>query len=98
MATQTSMLHIRIDEKLKEDATAKLENIGLSVSEAVRIFLTRVSKEGGLPVGLTTDPETYDSWFRAKVREAMEDTRPTVPHSQVMDDVQSIIDRKRARA
>lgn len=98
MATQTSMLHIRIDDKLKEDATAKLENIGLSVSEAVRIFLTRVSKEGGLPVGLTTDAESYDSWFRAKVREAMEDTRPTISHSEVMDDVQAIIDRKRTRA
>ena len=97
MATQTSMLHIRIDEKLKEDAAQKLENIGLSVSEAVRIFLTRVSKEGGLPAGLTTDPEAYDRWFRAKVREAMDHTRPTIPHHQVMDDVQAIIDRKRNR-
>ncbi len=98
MATQTSMLHIRIDEKLKKDAAQKLENIGLSVSEAVRIFLTRVSKEGGLPAGLTTDPEAYDRWFRAKVCEAMDDTRPTIPHHQVMDDVQAIIDRKHTRA
>lgn len=98
MAGQTTMLHIRIDESLKDDAAQKLNNIGISLSEAVRIFLTRVSKEGGLPVGLTTDPEAHDKWFRAKVREAMEDTRPTTAHHEVMDEVQAIIDRKRNRA
>ena len=31
MAAQTSMLHIRVDEKLKADAAAKLANFGLTV-------------------------------------------------------------------
>ena len=31
----------------------------------------------------------------AKVQEALADTRPTVPHQQVMDEVQAQIDRKR---
>ncbi len=95
MAAQTSMLHIRVDEKLKADATEKLANVGLSVSDAVRIFLTRVTKEGGLPAGLATDPEAHDKWFRAKVHEALADNRPGVSHQQVMDDVQALIDRKR---
>ncbi|WP_113401186.1 type II toxin-antitoxin system RelB/DinJ family antitoxin [Rhizobium sp. SYY.PMSO] len=95
MAAHTSMLHIRVDDKLKADATETLANFGLSVSDAVRIFLTRVAKEGGLPAGLTTDPEAYDEWFRAKVREALADTRPSVPHRQVMDEAQALIDRKR---
>lgn len=99
MAAQTSMLHIRVDDKLKADATETLANFGLSVSEAVRIFLTRVAKEGGLPAGLTTDPEAHDEWFRAKVREALADTRPGVPHQKVMDEVQALIDgKRRARA
>lgn len=95
MAAQTSMLHIRIDDKLKADATETLANLGLSVSDAVRIFLTRVSKEGGLPAGLTIDPEVHDEWFRTKVREALVDTQPGVPHQEVMDEVQAMIDRKR---
>lgn len=95
MAAQTSMLHIRVDEKLKIDATETLANIGLSISDAVRIFLTRVTKEGGLPAGLTTDPEAHDEWFRAKVREALADPRPGVSHRKVMDEVQALIDRKR---
>ena len=96
MAAQSSMLHIRIDDKLKAEATETLANFGLSVSDAVRIFLTRVSKEGGLPIGLTIEPEAYDEWFRAKVHEALDDTRPGVPHRQVMDEVQAMIDRKRS--
>ncbi|MEP9356340.1 type II toxin-antitoxin system RelB/DinJ family antitoxin [Xanthobacter sp. KR7-65] len=95
MAAQTSMLHIRIDDKLKADATEKLASVGLTVSDAVRILLTRVVKEGALPAGLTADPEAHDAWFRAKVREALADSRPAVPHQQVMDEAQALIDRKR---
>ena len=41
------------------------------------------------------DPEAYDTWFRAKVQESLDDTRPTVPHQKVMDAAQALIDRKR---
>jgi DNA-damage-inducible protein J len=95
MAAQTSMLHIRVDDKLKAEAAEKLATFGLTVSDAVRILLTRIAKEGGLPAGLTTDPEAHDAWFRAKVREALADTRATVSHRQVMDDAQALIDKKR---
>ncbi|WP_413737545.1 type II toxin-antitoxin system RelB/DinJ family antitoxin [Sodalis sp. RH21] len=99
MAAHTSVLHVRADDKLKAVATEKLANVGLSVSDDVRIFLTRVIKEGGLPAGLTTGPEAHDKWFRAKVHEALADSRPGVPHQQVMDEAQAPIDRKRrARA
>lgn len=91
----TSMLHVRVDENLKNEAAEKLASVGLTVSDAVRILLTRVTKEGGLPVGLTADPAAYDAWFRVKVQEALADTKPAVPHDQVMDDVQAMIDRKR---
>ena len=95
MAGQTSMLHVRVDNKLKAAAAEKLANLGLTVSDAVRILLTRVVKEGALPAGLTADPEAYDGWFRAKVHEALADKRPAVPHQQVMHDAQMLIDRKR---
>ena len=95
MAARTSMLHVRVDDRLKARAAEKLSRIGLTVSDAVRILLTRVAREGGLPAGLATDPDAYDAWFRAKVREALEDERPPVPHRQVMDEAQARIDRKR---
>ena len=34
----TTMLHVRVDDDTKERATAALEAMGLSVSEAVRVF------------------------------------------------------------
>lgn len=94
--TQTSMLHVRIDNALKADATEKLASVGLTVSDAVRILLTRVAREGGLPAGLTTDPDAHDAWFRTKVREAMADSRPAVPHQQIIDEAQALIDAKAA--
>ena len=51
MPAQTSMLHIRVDEQLKMQATKALSGVGLTLSDAVRILLTRVAAEGGLPAG-----------------------------------------------
>ncbi|WP_102795406.1 type II toxin-antitoxin system RelB/DinJ family antitoxin [Bowmanella denitrificans] len=92
---QTSMLHVRIDSQLKADATEKLANVGLTLSDAVRILLTRVSKEGGLPAGLTVDPDAHDAWFRAKVQEALSSNQADVPHNQVVNDLQALVNRKR---
>ncbi|MFD1556108.1 type II toxin-antitoxin system RelB/DinJ family antitoxin [Paraburkholderia silviterrae] len=83
MAAQTSMLHIRIDDQLKAAASEKLATVGLTVSDAVRILLTRVVREGGLPVGLTMDEDAYDDWFKAKVQEALDDPRPRVSNEDV---------------
>ena len=42
----------------------------------------------------TEEAEAYDVWFRAKVREAVDDPRPGIPHEQVMAEMQAIIDGK----
>lgn len=44
-----SVLQTRIDAKIKEDATAILADIGLTPSDAVRLLMTKVVKEGALP-------------------------------------------------
>lgn len=95
MPAQTSMLHVRVDDAVKTKAAQALKTVGLTLSDAVRILLTRVAAEGGLPAGLTADPDAYDSWFRDKVREALDDHSPSVPHDRVMQDAQSLIDGKR---
>lgn len=95
MPAQTSMLHVRVDDQLKAQAADALSGVGLTLSDAVRILLTRVAAEGGLPAGLTADPAAYDTWFRAKVQEALADPRPTTPHAQVMQEARTLIDGKR---
>ncbi|WP_429131261.1 type II toxin-antitoxin system RelB/DinJ family antitoxin [Ensifer sp. 4252] len=57
-------------------ATAVLQSMGLTVSDAVRILLTRTAKEGSLPLELVGSTEAHDAWFRAKVLQALENTRP----------------------
>jgi DNA-damage-inducible protein J len=95
MAAQTSMLHVRVDDHLKAQATDALAGVGLTLSDAVRILLTRVAAEGGLPAGLTTDPDAHDAWFRAKVHEALAAPRPVTSHDQVMQKARALISGKR---
>lgn len=83
--TANAIVQARVDAQIKEQASAVLENMGLTLSDAVRILLTRVAKEGALPVGLTTDPAAPDAWFRAKVQEALDDPRAALPHDVVED-------------
>ena len=48
MAT-TTMVHVRVDEAVKAQAAATLADMGLSVSDAVRMLLVRVAAERALP-------------------------------------------------
>ena len=96
MPANTTMLHIRIDEDVKTRAAAALEGVGLTLSDAVRILLTRVANEGGLPPGLTVTEETYDDWFRRKVQEALDDPGPLLSHEDAMHEMNELI-RNRVR-
>lgn len=48
----TEMVHIRIDKRVKAQAAKALSAMGLSVSDAVRVLLTRVAAEKALPFDL----------------------------------------------
>lgn len=78
-----SLVQARIDSNVKERAAIVLEGMGLTISDAVRILLTRTANEGSLPFELTHDAAAYDAWFRAKVMEALGDPRPAIPNDDV---------------
>ena len=65
-----ALVQTRIDPDVKERAAAVLEKVGITVSDAVRILLTRTANEGALPFVLSSNA-AHDAWFRAKVREAL---------------------------
>ncbi len=45
----TEMVHVRVEKRIKAKAAKTLAAMGLSVSDAVRVLLTRVAKEKSLP-------------------------------------------------
>lgn len=80
--TANALIQTRIDADIRDRAAAVLGDMGLTVSDAVRILLTRTANEGILPLELVSTSEAHDAWFRAKVREAIADTRPDIPDDQ----------------
>ena len=42
-------INVSVDKKLKQEVTAVYERLGLTVQDAIRIFLRRSVKVGGLP-------------------------------------------------
>jgi len=57
------MVHVRLDERVKARAEKALAAMGLSVSDAVRVLLTRVAVEKALPFEVRVP--------NARTREAM---------------------------
>ena len=64
---QSTMLHIRVDDEVKTQATEALAAMGLSMSDAVRIFLKRVVNDQAFPLELKVP--------NAETRAAMEEAR-----------------------
>lgn len=78
-----ALVQTRIDPAIKDRAAAVLEDLGITVSDAVRILLTRTANEGAPPFDLTNNTAAHDAWFRARVQEALNDPRPATPHKKV---------------
>jgi len=48
-------IQIRIDSKTKEAARKTLDGVGLDMSSAVKLFLTNVINQKGIPLDLRTE-------------------------------------------
>jgi DNA-damage-inducible protein J len=48
----TAFVRARVDERVKDEAEAVLNYFGLTVSDAIRITLTRVARDKALPFEL----------------------------------------------
>ena len=59
-------IQIRLEDSLKDKAQEVVENMGMDLSSAIRIFLAQVVKENGLPFRPANDP-----FHTAKNREAL---------------------------
>jgi DNA-damage-inducible protein J len=80
----TEMVHVRIDKRVKAQASKALASMGLSVSDAVRVLLTRVAVEKALPF----EVRTPNAATVAAMREARKGGLPSFPDvSDLMADL-----------
>lgn len=76
MSAQTTMIHVRVDESTKDEATETLAAMGLSVSDAVRLFLRRVVIEQAFPLELKVpNAETLAAMAESRAMMAARSTR-----------------------
>ena len=79
-----SLVQTRINAEIKEEAATVLRAIGLTVSDAVRLMLTRVAHDKALPF----EPLIPNDVTIAAMKEARERKLETV----TLDDLQAVID------
>lgn len=65
MASTSTMVHVRVNEKVKTKAAKNLAAMGMSVSDAVRIMLLRVAAENSLPFEVRVPNKTTAKALRA---------------------------------
>lgn len=63
----TSLLQVRVEDSLKEDAARVFDNLGIDTSTAIRMFLKRAVMDNGIPFRMTLPKEPYraERGFRA---------------------------------
>jgi len=65
--SQNSVVRARIDESIKEEAATVLATMGLTVSDAFRMMMTRIAREKELPFEpLVPNKETLNAMREAR--------------------------------
>ncbi len=87
-----TVIRSRIDSSVKLEAQALLDRFGLTMSEAIRLFLHQVVIEKGLPFQVKlpqAEAIDHDRWFRRQVEAALVEAdlpgAEFVPHSTVQE-------------
>jgi DNA-damage-inducible protein J len=80
----TAFVRARIDEQVRDEAAAVLSDMGLTVSDVIRMTLTKVAKDGALPFELKVP--------NAETRAAMEEARQLLKERRGFDTPQEMLD------
>lgn len=70
-----TQVNFRIDEKVKEDAEIALKAMGMNLSTAITIFLTKVGREQRIPFEINADPfysESNIKYLKESIRQLEE--------------------------
>lgn len=95
----TAMLHVRVDEKIKAEAAETLGAMGLTVSDAVRVFLTRVVAEQQIPFAIKV-PNAVTRSAMAEVDQMIASRRAArfATAQELIDDLEAKTPKRRQQA
>lgn len=78
-----ALIQTRVNETVKAQAAEVLEDLGLTVSDAVRLLLTRVARDKALPFELLTP--------NSETIAAMEDSRAGRVEEVTLDGLRAVL-------
>ncbi|NHZ83378.1 type II toxin-antitoxin system RelB/DinJ family antitoxin [Massilia sp. CCM 8695] len=85
MAATTTMVHVRVDENVKTQAAETLASMGLTVSDAIRVFLTRVVADKELPFAIKA-PNASSRAAMAEANEIIKSRRARFANTDALID------------
>jgi len=89
--SKQNTIQIRIDKDVKEKARKTLNNLGLDMSSAVKLFLTNVVNRQGIPLDLRTENGftlQQEQAFLDEVEEAKQSSRRYATVDALMKDLE----------
>ena len=92
----TSLLQVRVEDSLKDQAAAVFESLGIDTSTAVRMFLKRAVMENGIPFRMTLPKTQYNAerGYRAMV-EISEGAEKNGMSDMTLDEINAEIEASR---
>jgi len=94
----TSLLQVRVDDSLKDEASQVFERLGIDTSTAVRMFLKRAVMENGIPFRMTLPKTPYSAerGYRAMV-EIGEEAEKNGTADMTLDEINAEIEASRKK-
>ena len=83
---KTDTLHIRVEPSVKQRAEETLNELGLSITEAINVFLNQVILNEGIPF------EIKKTRLNKETIQAMEDTKNNKNISKTFDSVDEMFE------
>ena len=83
---KTDTLHIRVEPSVKQRAEKSLNDLGLSITEAINVFLNQVILQDGIPF------EIKKPKYNRETIQAMEDTKKGKNLSKTFDSVEEMFE------
>ncbi len=77
---------VKLEADLRDAFMAEAEATHRPASQLVREFMREFVRR-------QREAREHDTWFRAKVQQALDDPHPGIAHDVVMDETRAIIDR-----